>query len=82
MATGQEARVKASFPVAGTAHVVVEVHAAAGGALAGKTIGELEAARGIRVLARAGQLPRPDEVVAAGDLLTVHTRADRADELG
>jgi len=82
VATGQEASVKASYALGGVVHVVAEVRAAAKGGLVGRSIGELEAARGIRVLGRSGHPPRPDDVVAAGYVLTIHTPADRARDLG
>lgn len=76
------ARVLASFPVAGVAHVVSELRIEDKSALLGRTLGELEAAHAARVLARTprggpGEAPpQPSAPVIAGDTLVVELRAE------
>jgi voltage-gated potassium channel len=79
MATGR--KVKATYPIGGVPYVAIDVDVAAGSALVGRKVSEVEAAEGVRVLARGGAGVSPEDVVAAGDLLTIHARADRAESI-
>lgn len=76
-------RVLASFQIAGQPHVAAEVKVEAGGGLCGKSVADVEAVHGVRVLARhngagAAESPPPvAAVLAAGDILVVHAAVDK-----
>jgi Trk K+ transport system NAD-binding subunit len=81
-AMAQGGRVKASYDIAGVTHVTVEIDVAPSSHFAGRRVGDLEDAEAIKVLARGGKPARSEEIIAAGDRLTLHARADQADRLG
>jgi Trk K+ transport system NAD-binding subunit len=82
MAHGAAGRkVRATYDVAGVPHLTVELDVPSGSALVGRKVGDLEAAEGVRILARGGALPRAEDLVAAGDVLLIHARADHAERL-
>lgn len=82
-----DAKVLASFMVAGVPHVTVELTAESGGVLIGNHLHELENAYKVRVLARTpkgGSVQSPpslDGVVTAGDTLLIYTAAARLAKL-
>jgi Trk K+ transport system NAD-binding subunit len=72
-------RVLASCTIAGVPHVTAELPVESGSTLVGSTIGEIEGAHGVRVLARAGEATPPPATqrLVAGDTLVVHVPVAR-----
>ena len=82
-----QTRVLATLCIGGKPHVAAEVTVAEGAALAGRTIAQVEAEFAARVLALTpakGALQAPpsaDAIIAAGDVLIVHTAAQQLPSL-
>lgn len=81
-----DTHVLASFKIAGVPHVAAELTIEPGSSLAGRSVGEVEAAQHLRILARtrgggggadADSPPAPNAALAGGDLLVVHVAVER-----
>jgi voltage-gated potassium channel len=76
-----ETPILASFPIAGVMHATAEITVAEGSSLAGRSIKQVEAEHGLRVLALeprtspAVSHPPPETMLTAGDRLVVNTLA-------
>ncbi len=86
-AMSHQGGVLATYPIGGVAHVAAETVVQVGSALVGRSVGDLESSFALQVLARvpdgaaAESPPAASSLVAAGDRLVIHARAERVTPL-